>query len=269
MRNKGKLCIFAATCAWLAAGAPALLAQEPSFDPQAEQALRLALEAHGGEGAVAALGDTLSQGILRIAVGEGFEESGLTVRQGGIDRLRTLLDGPGERRREYVRDGRFAWWVEDGRKRPQTEGRSANLVNPYNPATGILLAFLQGQAVAQGVEQVQLGGRMLLRVDVLLPDSRPRKGGAADRAFEVLIDAETMLVAELAAVSRDWDRSLPGLWERYAYSDYRPVEGVMSPFRIEMHRFGRLWSEALLESIGPAPPGDAFREPDAAEGGQP
>ncbi|MEE8587502.1 MAG: hypothetical protein V3T83_21910 [Acidobacteriota bacterium] len=263
--------LAAAVIGALSAGIIPLPAQGPPSDPQAARLMRQALEAHGGQGAVSSLGDTVSQGRMRIVRGQGFEESGLLIQQGGFDRLRTVLDGPGERRREYVRDGRFAWWVEDGRKRPQTEEHSVNQVVPYNPASGMLAAFSRGRTALQGLGEEQQGGRRLLhRIGVLLLDSQERRqqGRALDRAYEILIDAQTMLAAELLVASRDWDRDQPEMWERYVYSDYREVEGVLAPFRIEMHRFGRLWAETLLDSIGPAPPGDVFREPEA-QGGRP
>ena len=252
------------------AGIIPLPAQEPPSDPQADRLMRQALQAHGGQGAVSSLGDTVSQGRIRIVRGQGFEESGLLIQEGGFDRLRTVLDGPGERRREYVRDGRFAWWVENGRKRPQTEEHSVNQLVPYNPASGMLLAFLRGRTALQGLGEERQGGRRLHRIGVLLLDSRERRqqGRALDRAYEILIDAQTMLAAELLVASRDWDRDQPEMWERYVYSDYREVEGVLAPYRIEMHRFGHLWAVTLLENIGPAPPGDVFQEP-GTQGGMP
>lgn len=256
-----KVSSLASAATWVLMLASLCAAQLPGDDPQGAALLDAAVESHGGAEAILSLSDSRTRGLL-IKPAEGLFSIQILSR--GFDRLRIESEGRGIRK-TYVNDGRFAWSVEGQRRRSLGESRAANQINPYNPALGILRAYLMGRLQSEYLGQERIGNASYHRLAVGLsdPDSvRLQQGRPIERSFEILIQEGTFLITELALVSQDWDRESPELWNRWSYSDFRWTENLAVPWRIVQFSGGTPVAEITVEQFQAVPLGAVFQEPE-------
>lgn len=248
---------------WLLPGIVGLpLGQPGRTDPEAAVVLEDAVESCGGRGVLASLVQTVAEGTATAFLADGPLTSDITIQRQGFLKSRTVSRRPGFVQ-ESVNDGNFAWSVTNGFKQAFTDRSSARRIDPVNPLTGVLRAYALGKTTAEFAGEEGDGEQRLYRIALLLPDEDPgrlSRGHALQRRYELLVDAHSLLPAELRVAS-DGDPDSSELPERWYYSDYRSVEGALVPFQIEMEHSGNLLLRIQLTSFRSAPLADVFGEP--------
>ncbi len=239
-----------------------------SGQPSAEgvRILTESVQAHGGAELLTALGDTRATGRRWAASGEGDIESTLDIRARGIDQV-WIQSSSAQGVRLYVTDGRGGWVVEDGQRKAVSAADASNRPLGLNPVSGFLAAFLRGRLVPRGAEWVRAtvgtrtGGFYLVDVQVRRRDPSGADPLDRQRDYQLVVDAESYLLAGLRIPIHSRDGRLEADLEDLVYDDYRSVEGIVLPFRIERIVYGARQSVVELESFQLSNHGNIFVEP--------
>ncbi len=239
-----------------------------SGQPSAEgvRILTESVQAHGGAELLTALGDTRATGRRWAASGEGDIESTLDIRARGIDQV-WIQSSSAQGVRLYVTDGRGGWVVEDGQRKAVSAADASNRPLELNPVSGFLAAFLRGRLVPRGAEWVRAtvgtrtGGFYLVDVQVRRRDPSGADPLDRQRDYQLVVDAESYLLAGLRIPIHSRDGRLEADLEDLVYDDYRSVEGIVLPFRIERIVYGARQSVVELESFQLSNHGNIFVEP--------
>ncbi|HSR50374.1 MAG TPA: hypothetical protein VLV83_06065 [Acidobacteriota bacterium] len=240
------------------------LAASPQQSDLSDVVLEAAVEAHGGVSAISPTIDATSFGNQTFWAGQETLQRSLRLDTSGAFQMRMTLQAANRTPKVYVSDGRLAWSQEGDRTRSIAERQAANQPNPFNPVTGLLGAYLRNAFEPTYLGLERDGNVPYHRILLQLRDpdsSRVAQGRSVDRAYEVLIEDGTFLIAEVSVVGADWASHHPELWERWQYSDFRQVEGLIVPFFIEHFHNGVEISQTELSSFTLTQHGPIFREP--------
>ncbi len=228
----------------LIAGTAFLVLREPSSergrDPapnwkvtDAEGFRQAYLEANGGEDFLRSVHSIRAMGRVES---DGTERSFLLVKRVPDQSLfRTETDGGemsvgtngSEAWRAFKRDNRFAWahyLAGEARRRTIQEARFFG---------GILHHFLFGNGEVKKIEEGKLeDGKTVLWLTLENGASTPDRYAVDPRSMELLC----------------FERSHGGSITRILYSDYRDLDGLRQPFRMETRQNGRTTAVTVLDS---------------------
>lgn len=240
-------CRAATLCALASLLATAALAEAPS----AAEIVERYVAARGGAERWAAV-ESLE---LSGAYAAFSEKAPFTLLRGRGDRYLlqfTLLGSPAVR----ARDGEGPWWVH-GLIQPEaariTEGPYKSLLEResiFGPA------LLGHEARGWKVEAASAGdvdGRPTVNLEVTLPD------GAKETWF---LDAETYLEVAVDSQVIDYTQGPKPMRQRAFFDDFREVDGLVLPFRVDFEFGARLEAmEVERASVGGAVDDSRFAPP--------
>ena len=236
--------LFIAISLVLAAGCPAALAAPGRTEADI---LRIHREALGGTAAIGSLRALRAEGVTKLDAGE--VEFALWAARPAKLRLESRVDG---QTMVQSYDGVTAAWgmPKDGRPALLAPGEAREFIAGADFDGPLVDPASKGYAVTYAGE-VEVEGRQCLHLMLAARDLE---------LIELFVDAETYMVLKRIAARPE----VPDAAKLETFfSDYRPVAGVMMPFRVTTFEGERKVTDTHIERITPlaALPNSLFEMP--------
>jgi hypothetical protein len=220
------------------------------------EVLRKTVEAHGGREILNSIHDSISVGKLTSYSMQGpkgtFDVT--LVRKGTSQVQRTIKHTSGELRQGS--DGKAIWESFNGMTRPVRGGPVENFID--SQTTRSLATLLDSKRKGFKVRDVGLPhGDRVLEVEVA-------EKGKPGRRTSYSIDKETARVTRVEWVTGEattpFGNSVP-LTEAFVLSDFRTVQGILTPFAIEREVNGIKVEETHFSTVryNTSPKDDVFK----------
>ncbi len=237
-----------------------LFPSEESFPIEsglAEQLLREALAAHGGQAPASTLRFALMGGTWsflyrgRVVKTESFE-----LHAGSSGEVRAHFSGP-EGERMLVTNGEVGWVRRGSELGALPRFEIENRLFELNPILGLFNRYLMGRLRFPWDPQDDEENEVK-RIRLYLEPSSPQEGRGPlrplRRMYEVQLDRHSGRVSKLVAFYQaDSFFSSPMETLSYRYADFRTVGELVVPFQIEIHNQGTPYALVKLDSFNPSP----------------
>jgi hypothetical protein len=195
-----------------------LAATRPAGAPSADDIIRKSLAAQGGERAVRALTDVVMKGTIR----NGGVVGSFSIFAKSPDMYRVDIEIAGQRFVEGF-DGRIAWQSTRGKTRRLSGSEAAFIRQEARDVNGMLIGYKRRGIRAQLAGTSKLEGKPVLVVNWTYPNGTSKK---------LFFDSSTFLLLgeQRYRVPASGKKTL----EITIYSDFRPVNGVLTPFKFKV-----------------------------------
>jgi hypothetical protein len=215
--------------------------QRPKEDPDSkqtvpvdkekpEEALGRALNAHGGQQALKFVLDSVSEGKLTFFTAKGAANTiDVTVSRKGGTRIQRVLKRPEGETRQGT-DGTSTWESANGMTMLAPRGLAASYIESQTVrSVENLLDFQSKGSTLQ--DRGKRNSSKVVEVQAPVP-------GKSARKTQYFIDDTTSRVTRIQWAIRDAKDVFgheAASTESYVYSDFRQIDGVLTPFRIERY----------------------------------
>jgi len=218
--------------------------EKPADKESPSQVLDKTINAHGGRELLASVQDSVAEGTLTFFSGKNPRNTlDVTVtRKGGSRVQRVLKRGDGEVRQGS--DGTSTWESFDGMTALTPRGLAGNYIESQTVrAVDILF-----NARSNGLQIRDGGGKANARVLEVNAGSN----GSPSRPTRYFIDETTFRVTRIEFITGEgkdlFGKAVPTT-ESYVLSDFRVVQGVPTPFRVERFVDGLKIEETQFSSV--------------------
>ena len=225
----------------------------PAESDRAEQLLREALAAHGGQASASTLRFALMRGTWSfLSRGQVVKTESFELHAGPAGKLRAHFSGAGGER-ILVTNGEVGWVRRGPELRALPRLEIENRLFELNPILGLFNRYLKGRLSLPWDPQDDDEGNVK-RIRIYLEPS-PRQQGRGclrplRRMYEVQLDRQTGRVARLVAFHlADSFFSSPMETLSFRYGDFRTVGKLLVPFQIEIHSQGPPYALVELDSF--------------------
>ena len=209
---------------------------------QAVDLARLHMEAIGGAARIAQFSALQATGTVRIA--ERTMHIGLVAQR--PNRVRTIVQAQGYMLIQAYDGVNPPWQIDASAKSPGPqligEGAAHDFINDAEFDDPLVNSSERGYSIDYA-GTAEANGKRIFR---LLVTHR------LTETFELELDGDTYFIIRRLSTRELADGREIRLETRYA--DFRPVAGVIVPFRIGIYVGDRLLNETVLESVEPNPP---------------
>jgi len=199
-----------------------------------EEIIERAVNAHGGRQALTSLQDSISEGKLTYFIGKSAESTidVIVIRKGDSRIQRVLKDAGGELHQGS--DGTSTWESFNGITALAPGGLAGNYIESQTVRAVSNLFESQGKGFTVRYTGANNNARVL---EVESPAS-----GKPSRKTKYFVDDATSRVTAVEFVAGEAKES-------HVFSDFRVVQGVSTPFRIERYVDGRKVEETQFTSV--------------------
>ena len=228
----------------------------PANQEQPAAVIDRAVNAHGGRRALDSIRDSIAEGRLTFFTGKTPKNTVdvTVIRKGDAQIQRILREGNGESRQGS--DGTTAWDSFNGMTAPATAG----LVRRYIESQTVRAVGSLFDSPPRG-HLVRDGG---LKNNARVLEIEIVAGGSLPFSTRYSVDEATSLVTRIEFVTGEakdlFGQTIPTT-ESYLFSDFRSVQGVSTPFRIERYVDGLKIEETRFTSVryNVSVPDDVFK----------
>ncbi len=228
-------------------------ASSPTESHVAEQLLREALAAHGGQEPASTLRFALMRGTWSFLYrGQVVKTESFELHAGPSGKLRAHFSGPkGERM--LVTNGEVGWVRRGSELRALPRLEIENRLFELNPILGLFNRYLMGRLRLPWDPQDDEENDVKRIRLYLEPSARQQERGHLKplrRMYEVQLDRHSGRVSKLVAFHPDDSFfSAPMETLSYRYGDFRTVGKLLVPFQIEIYNQGTPYALVELDSF--------------------
>jgi hypothetical protein len=217
---------------------------EPDNKEKPAVVVERAIDAHGGRQALNSIHDSVAEGTLTFFSGKSSTNTiDVTVIRKGTSRLqRVLKRGDGEVRQGS--DGTSTWESFDGMTALAPAGLAGNYIESQTVRTVDILFDTQ----SRGLEIRDAGGKANARVLEVDPPGQGRQSSPTRYSIDEATSRVTRIEFITGEAKDILGRTVPTT-ESYVFSDFRIVQGVPTPFRIERYIDGLKIEETQFTSV--------------------
>ncbi len=217
---------------------------EPGNREKPAEVVARALNAHGGRQALTSVHDSIAEGTLTFFAGNSSAHTlDVTVIRKGTSRIqRVLKQGDGEVRQGS--DGTSTWESFDGMTALAPAGLAGNYIESQTVRTIDALFDTQNR----GLEIRDAGGKANARVLEVNPPGQGRQSSPTRYSIDEATSRVTRIEFKTGEAKDLLGKIVPTT-ESYVFSDFRTIQGVPTPFRIERYVDGLKIEETQFTSV--------------------